>query len=141
MRWPQIFFLLPFLLAAAPPESELRALMDAKQQAWNRGDIPAFMAAYEKAPEITFLGASGITRGHQAVLERYQKNYSTREKMGKLTFQIDEIRALSAETALLLGRFALERSEAAGGPSSGRFTLVWKKTEAGWRIVHDHTSP
>ena len=114
--------------------------MQAKQQAWNRGDIPAFMAAYEKNPEITFLGASGITRGHQAVLERYQRDYSTREKMGKLTFEIDEIRALGTDSALLLGRFALERSEAAGGPSSGRFTLVWKKTQAGWRIVHDHTS-
>jgi uncharacterized protein (TIGR02246 family) len=131
----------PLVLAANPLEDELRARMQAKQEAWNRGDLDAFMAAYLDAPSTTFLGAAGITRGAGAILDRYRRNYATRARMGHLSFTIDEVRALSPETALLLGRFALERAAEDGGPASGRFTLVWLKTNEGWRIVHDHTSP
>jgi uncharacterized protein (TIGR02246 family) len=141
MRWPRIFLLIPCCLFAAPPADEIRALMAAKQDAWNRGDIEAFMSAYERSPETTFLGSGGITRGYDAVLERYRRNYASRERMGQLAFTVDEVRMAGEDTAILLGRFSLARSEAAGGPSSGRFTLVWKRTAAGWRIIHDHTSP
>jgi len=141
MRWPRLFFLVPILLAAASPEDDLRALMAAKQAAWNRGDIDAFMSAYQRSPATTFLGSSGLTRGFDEVLLRYRRNYPTRDKMGELTFTIDLVRPLTADTALLLGRFALARAPEAGGPSSGRFTLVWLKTPEGWRIVHDHTGP
>lgn len=141
MRWPRIFLLIPCCLFAAPPEDEIRARMASKQEAWNRGDIEAFMSAYEKSPETTFFGSGGITRGYDAVLERYRRNYASRERMGQLTFTVDELRMAGEDTAILLGRFSLVRSEDAGGPSSGRFTLIWKRTAAGWRIIHDHTSP
>jgi ketosteroid isomerase-like protein len=140
---PRFLLLLlgPVLLAATPLEDELRARMQAKQDAWNRGDIDSFMEAYIDSPATTFLGATGLTRGSSAILDRYRRNYATREQMGRLTFTIDEIRPLSAETALLLGRFSLDRTPSAGGPASGRFTLVWLLTPNGWRIAHDHTSP
>jgi ketosteroid isomerase-like protein len=41
---------------------------------------------------------------------------------------------------VMIGRFELKRSAAGGGDSSGRFTLVWKRTTSGWKIVHDHSS-
>lgn len=136
-----VLLLAPVLLAATPLEDELRARMQAKQDAWNRGDIESFMAAYVDSPATTFLGAAGLTRGFTAILDRYRRNYASREQMGRLTFTIDEIRPLCEETALLLGRFSLERTPSAGGPASGRFTLVWLLTSNGWRIAHDHTSP
>jgi ketosteroid isomerase-like protein len=35
------------------------------------------------------------------------------------------------------GRFQLARE---GDEPRGRFTLIFRRTVAGWRIVHDHTS-
>jgi ketosteroid isomerase-like protein len=35
---------------------------------------------------------------------------------------------------------ALKRTQAGGGDVAGRFTLVLRKTKAGWKIIHDHSS-
>jgi hypothetical protein len=40
----------------------------------------------------------------------------------------------------VIGRFSLQRTPEAGGEASGRYTLIWNKTPAGWKIVYDHTS-
>ena len=42
--------------------------------------------------------------------------------------------------ALAHGRFALKRTAAGGGDSTGRFTLVLRRTPQGWRIIHVHSS-
>ena len=98
-------------------EAAIRAVITAQTEAWNRADIPAFMEAYEHSPETTFIG-SNIGKGYEKILERYQKNYSTREQMGTLTFSDIEVRMLSGsngktEFAIVTGRFHLERSQKA----------------------------
>jgi ketosteroid isomerase-like protein len=40
--------------------------------------------------------------------------------------------------ALITGRFTL--SGGGKDEQTGRFTLIWMRTPAGWRIVHDHSS-
>lgn len=128
------------LLLAATPQDDIRAVLSMQEQAWNRADIDAFMTGYLESAEITFQGRSGVTRGYAAVMERYKKTYASPEKMGKLKFTIDEVRLVTPESALVLGGFALTRTKEAGGDASGRFSLVFLKTPAGWKIVHDHTS-
>ncbi len=126
-------------------EAAIRAVITAQTEAWNRGDIPAFMEAYEHSPETTFIG-SNIGKGYEKILERYQKNYSTREQMGTLTFSDIEVRMLSgssgkAEFAIVTGRFHLERSQKGESKKDdGVFSLVWRQGPQGWKIVLDHTS-
>jgi uncharacterized protein (TIGR02246 family) len=115
----------------------IRAVLDAQAAAWNRGDIEAYMDGYDRSANTVFVSGDRVTRGWQTVLERYKKAYDTREKMGVLTFSDVEITILSKDTALVLGRWHLQRSK---DEPHGRFTLVFRKTKAGWRIVHDHTS-
>ncbi|MCW5962775.1 MAG: hypothetical protein KIT83_01950 [Bryobacterales bacterium] len=43
------------------------------------------------------------------------------------------------EAAQVLGRFTLGRTEARGGPASGRFAVVLRKTAGAWAIIHDQT--
>ncbi len=57
--------------------------------------------------------------------------------MGQLAFSDVEIRELGPDAAIALGRFTLSETRHAGG---GTFTLVFLRTEKGWRIVHDHSS-
>ena len=126
--------------SAAPPEEAVKAVLDTQVAAWNRGDIPAFLTGYMNSPDITFLGRAGVTRGYQGLLERYRRQYPTPASMGTLRFSELEVQMLSPGLALVLGKFELTRSAAGGGDASGRFTLVFRLTGAGWKIIHDHTS-
>ena len=132
------------LLAAAqeksgdsPVGSEIRALLLAQQEAWNRADIDRFMNGYARGESTVFVSGDEVTRGWQTVRDRYLKRYGDRTKMGTLTFSNLEIEQLAADSAIALGRWELKR--ATDNPR-GRFTLIFRRTPDGWRIVHDHTS-
>jgi ketosteroid isomerase-like protein len=131
--------------ASSPDESAIRAAIYAQADAWNRADISAFMETYERSPETTFIGTN-IGKGYDRILERYQKNYSTREQMGTLTFHDVEVRMLpgscgKSEFAVVTGRFHLERTQRGEAiKDDGIFSLVWRKSPQGWKIVLDHTS-
>jgi uncharacterized protein (TIGR02246 family) len=115
----------------------VRTVLDAQVEAWNRGDIEGFMDGYARSPDITFISGDNFTRGWQTVHDRYQKNYDSREKMGTLTFSDLETRVLSNDAAVTIGRWHLQL---ANSEPHGRFTLIFRRTRQGWRIVHDHTS-
>jgi ketosteroid isomerase-like protein len=126
-------------VALAQTQDVERAMRES-EAAWNRGDLPAFASYYDDSPETTFIGREVTRGGVQAILDRYRRGYPTREAMGTLTFSELEVRPLAEGVALMTGRFALKRTAAGGGDASGRFTLIWKRTPAGWKIIHDHTS-
>jgi len=115
----------------------IRAVLDDQQSAWNRGDVSAFMTGYWNSPDLTFAGATGITRGYESVLARYRKSYPDTAAMGHLDFSALEIRPLGKDAALVLGRWHLQRSN---DELAGVFTLVFQKFPGGWRVIHDHTS-
>jgi uncharacterized protein (TIGR02246 family) len=115
----------------------IRAVMDAQAAAWNRGDIETYMDGYARSADTVFVSGDRVTRGWQTVLERYKKTYDSRDKMGVLTFSDLEITLISKDAAIVLGRWHLQRSK---DEPHGRFTLLFRKTNAGWKIVHDHTS-
>ena len=117
--------------------AEVRRVMDAQILAWNAGDIVGFMRGYWNSPELVFVSSDNVTKGWQPTVDRYKKNYPSREKMGVLTFSGLEIEVLSKDAAKVLGSWALARE--ADNPK-GKFTLIFRKFKDGWKIVHDHTS-
>ncbi|PYT30280.1 MAG: DUF4440 domain-containing protein [Acidobacteria bacterium] len=122
-----------------PTESAVRAVLEMQRTAWNRGDVETFMAGYEASEETTFVGAT-VTRGYQKVLDNYHRRYPTKEKMGQLTFSDMQIRPLGADYASVIGRWHLGRPADAGGNTGGIYTLLFRKTAQGWKIILDHTS-
>src|SRR5215471_98388 len=117
--------------------AEIQSVLNAQQEAWNRGDIDVFMNGYARSPSPIFVSGDEVQRGWDTVRERYRKKYSDRTKMGTLTFSEIEVTPLSADSALVLGRWTLQR---ANDKPHGRFTLIFKRLPDGWGIVHDHTS-
>ena len=117
--------------------AEIRAVLSTQQEAWNHGDIDGFMNGYARAETTVFVSGDEVTRGWQTVRDRYFKKYGDRAKMGTLTFSDLEIEPLGPDSAVALGRWELKR---ANDNPHGRFTLVFRHTPDGWRIVHDHTS-
>jgi ketosteroid isomerase-like protein len=113
-----------------------QVLLD-QQKAWNQGVIKTFLEGYWHSPEVTFSGASGVARGWDAMLARYEKSYPDRAAMGQLDFSGLEFRWLGPDAALVLGRWHLKREK---GDVGGVFSLVWQRFPEGWKIIHDHTS-
>jgi len=125
------------LFAQQSPENAIRGVLDNQVAAWNRGDVEGFMEGYWKSEELTFVTAAGVTRGWQKVIERYRRSYPDKKAMGRLSFSNLEIRVLSPDSAVVLGRWRLQRD---AGQPEGHFTLVLRKFRDGWRIIHDHTT-
>jgi beta-aspartyl-peptidase (threonine type) len=115
----------------------IRAVLDAQRDAWNRGDVAGYMEGYARSNTTVFVSGDNVTRGWQTVLDRYRKKYDSREKMGTLTFSDLEITPIGSDAAIVLGRWHLQR---ANDEPHGRFTLIFRRTKQGWKIVHDHTS-
>jgi beta-aspartyl-peptidase (threonine type) len=118
-------------------QKAIKAVLEAQQSAWNRGDVDAFLVGYWHSSELTFSGSSGVARGWDGVLARYKKNYPDRAAMGQLDFSDLEFRFLGPDSAMVLGRWHLKREQDELG---GVFTLVWQRFPDGWKIIHDHTS-
>ncbi len=114
----------------------LSRLLNEQTAAWNRGDIPGFMETYWHSPEMTFSSGGKTERGWQATLDRYKARYPDQRAMGKLQFRELETTPLSPDSALMLGRWNLEKDK----PADGNFTLVWRRFPDGWKIIHDHSS-
>ncbi len=137
IRWLAVVCLAPLLCAQ---DAGVLALMKDSEAAWNRGDLVKFASYYEDSPDTTFIGKEVVHGGTKAILGRYQRAYPTPEAMGTLTFSEMTVRPLAEGVALCTGKFSLKRTAAGGGDASGRFTLILRKTAAGWKIIHDHTS-
>lgn len=115
----------------------VRAVLDQQVKDWNAGDIGKFMRGYGRSDKTRFASGGNITLGWQSVLERYQRTDSDKAAMGTLTFSEIDITVASEHTALAFGRWRLKREK---DEPSGLFTLLFRKTADGWKIVHDHTS-
>lgn len=130
----------------APPSTDLSerereaiaALLEDQRQAWNAGDLDRFMAAYVASEELVFTSGGAIRRGWETTRARYRQRYGDDPStMGRLAFEVLEVQGLGADGAIVLGRWRLEETPQAG---AGVFSLALRRTPAGWRIVHDHTS-
>src|SRR3954451_14080350 len=118
-------------------QADIQKVLEAQQIAWNHGDIATFMDGYWHSRDTTFVSGDTVTRGWQTVHDRYKAKYSDREKMGQLTFSDVQVSMFGYDGALVFGRWQLQR---ASDHPHGSFTLVFRKTPDGWKIVHDHTS-
>ncbi|MGI4743009.1 MAG: YybH family protein [Janthinobacterium lividum] len=108
--------------------------------AWNKGDIPGFMAGYWHSDSLVFIGKKGLTYGWQPTLDNYRKSYPDAAQMGHLDFSNLHITPLSAEVAQVVGRWHLARPGAAAGDLQGHFLLIFRRVAGTWIIVADHSS-
>jgi len=124
--------------ARADDAADIRKVLDEQVAAWNKGDLVGFMKGYWNSKDLTFVSGKDVTRGWQETLDRYKKRYQSEGKeMGKLAFADVTVRELAPGVALITGKWELTLSKETVG---GRYTLIMKKLDDGWRIIHDHTS-
>ncbi|HLI93385.1 MAG TPA: DUF4440 domain-containing protein [Puia sp.] len=121
----------------SPDEAAIRRIMANQVDAWNRGNLKAFMEGYWKSDSLVFIGRSGPTYGYHQALANYRKNYNGPDQMGKLFFDLLKVKRLSADYYFVIGKWFLKRR---AGDTGGVYTLLFRKIDGQWRIVVDHSS-
>lgn len=133
-----LFFALSLSIFGQVKEGEeIKKVLFAQRDAWNRGDLEGYMEGYWKSDSLKFIGKSGITMGWVKTLNNYRKGYPDKAAMGKLEFTIIELSILSKESAFMIGKWDLKREKDSPG---GYFTLLWKKIKGEWKVTADHSS-
>ncbi|MEP7238151.1 MAG: DUF4440 domain-containing protein [Ferruginibacter sp.] len=123
--------------AQSKDEQIIRGLLEEQRLAWNTGDKEKFMDTYWQSDSLMFIGKSGVTYGWQNTLDNYKKGYPDTAAMGKLKFDILEVKRLSVMYFFVVGKWHLTRSI---GDVGGHFTLLFKKVKSKWVIIADHSS-
>jgi hypothetical protein len=118
-------------------EKEIRQLLAMQTGAWNRGDLEGFMQTYWKSDSLMFIGKNGVKWGWQETMDNYKKGYPDTTAMGKLSFEIIQLKRLSVLYFYVVGKWMLKRSI---GDLSGHYDLLLKKIKGKWVIVADHSS-
>lgn len=124
-------------IAQSPGEAAVRKILALQSEAWNKGDIEGFMKGYWENDSLMFIGKKGITYGWKNTLDNYKKSYPGKEAMGKLRFDIIQVKSLSEQYQQVTGRWHLQRS---ADNLEGYFTLLFRQIKGQWVIISDHSS-
>lgn len=130
----------------AKPEAKQSASRDAilkviemQRNAWNQGDLDAFLTGYYQSPDTSYTSGGQEFWGYDSLKTKYTKSYGTsRDTMGALEFTDLKVIDVTRDSAYCVGHWHLERKDKP--LAEGVFTLVFKKTPNGWKIIHDHTT-
>lgn len=131
--------LLPlFRLSAQTPDAPIKTALSEQTTAWNKADLPRFVATYAEHCTLVGTSISQVTRAD--VLAHYRDKYSSPAKMGHLTFSELKVSMLDDRHATAVAHWHLDRNTASGGPAGGTFSLFFEKQNGAWLIILDHTS-
>lgn len=136
----------------AEARREIEELVARQVAAWNRGDLEAFCAEYHDG--AVFVSPSGLTRGRQAVLDRYRQRYPDRAAQGELEIEILELATIDGTEvsmlgdarpgrvhgATVVGRWTLRYGgDAERETATGSTLIVFQRdaVDGGWKIVRD----
>jgi ketosteroid isomerase-like protein len=127
------------LHTATQQELDIVKVILKQEAAWNRGDLPSFVQAYKDSPDTLFI-THQISRGYAGLLDEYKHDYPNKSAMGTLAYSELEVHSLGENYAAVIGKYHLDRGKKEGGNAEGLFSLIFEKTDKGWKIILDHTT-
>ena len=127
--------------AVRDPQLALRqicAMMNASAARWNAGDLHGFMQDYLPGEGTTYIGRRGVVRGPDAIEAGYAPRFQPGAMHDSLSFEDVEVDLLAPDLTNTIAWYVLMRGDSlvARGPTS----LVMRRVNGRWRIVHDHSS-
>ena len=140
-----VFLLLPIMFLCQNPNSidrlkikrDIISVLNKQIKSWNEGNIEGYMAGYHRSDSLRFASEGNVYQGWIQTLQRYKERYPNKSSMGILNFSDMQVTILSGSAALVFGKWNLKREN---DNPCGLFTLLFRKINKEWRIVHDHTS-
>jgi uncharacterized protein (TIGR02246 family) len=135
----------PSEVVAAPAaiSAEIRALLRAATQAWNRDDLDGYLAAYTEQATLSYISVDGKLSGKPALRARLSEAYFTSAgESDDLAFDEVDVVSLGPGHALVTGRWTTYQPGFDSQPltGQGRFSMILQLEAEGWRITHEHSS-
>jgi len=119
--------------------SAIEAVINAQAEAWSRGDLDGYLDYFWRDPRLYYGSVNTVVRGWEALRESYASRYGEGAQLGQLRFSEVNIEILSADTAMVTGRFHVTEAKL---PASGSWLIVLRKFPGpGWRVVADQLAP
>jgi ketosteroid isomerase-like protein len=120
---------------ASTPVGSIPALLAHSADAWNHGNLDAFMTSYENAPSTEYISSKTVIHGYANIRAHYAAHYGS--AMGKLTFSGLSVMPLGSDYAVVVAHWHLAMTS--GAHPTGIFSLVLHRSPSGWHIVADHS--
>ena len=133
-----VLFIIPFLSMGQGDLQKIKEVLYKQEGAWNQGNLYEFMLGYWNSDKLEFSSEGVTTYGWWNTYRKYRANYPTKEKMGKLQFEIIEAKLTSDSTAFVQGKWGLIRREDKSW--GGGFLLTFQKFNNEWLIIKDYTT-
>ena len=111
---------------------QIEARIVAFETAWAAGDAAAIGALYT-ADGLTYPPGGAVTGGAEAIGAAALNEIEAGNV--RIDLMTDELEA-HGDTAIEAGRYDLFDKDGAK-TSSGKYIVIWKRTEAGWRLHRD----
>jgi len=127
---------------APAPRSTREATAGAQQllahgaAAWNAGDLDGFVSDY--AADATFVTSRGVVHGREAIRALYAPRFGPGALRDSLHFESLEVDALGPAALHAVAFYVLMRGDSV--TSRGPTSLVMRRIDGAWKIVHDHSS-
>ena len=118
--------------------TEIAEMMQQSARAWTRGDLDAFMDSYEAGNATTFVTSRGVLRGRDAIHDSYAPRFVPGAMHDALSFENMEVDLLAPDVANVIAYYRLTRGDST--TSRGPTSLVMRRRDGHWRIIHDHSS-
>ncbi len=117
---------------------EVLAVLVHGADAWNAGNLDAFLSDYLPDSETTFITRTGALHGIAAIRGVYAARFAPGAQRDSLHFQSVEVDVLGPDLVNTIAWYVLMRGDSvtARGPTS----LVMRRVSGRWRIIHDHSS-
>ena len=120
----------------SPAEKEIFTAMNDATMQWNKGDLDAYMALYDR--DATMMLSSGRV-GLDSIRGMYVKYYFPGgHPKQELAYDTYQLTMLGKDYALLTGRFILKANDKYP-ERKGTFSLTMVRRKDGWKILHDHS--
>ncbi len=122
-----------------PEERQVRAVLRAAEDAWNRRDLHAFTALF--APEAGYITRDNVMLRGRREIERAQKDAQAGPLRGmQLKVTANRIEFLAPQVVVVNALVCLTPEERGVKPTDALSTLVLANGEEGWRIYAAHMS-
>ncbi len=119
-------------------EPYVQQMLETSAAAWNQGDLEAFLSDYQDAPSTTFVGSRGVLAGIDEIRDNYASSFGPGAERDSLRFESIRVRSLTPMIGIVTARYVLHEDGVT--KAAGPFTLIMRRTGAGWKITHDHSS-
>lgn len=121
---------------------EIVAMLSHAAANWNRGDLDAFVSDYLPGDETTYIGSHGVLRGPAAIREAYAPRFAPGAVRDSLSFELIDVDPLAPDALNAIATYTLTRRAGTRDSvtSTGPTSLVMRRVDGRWRIVHDHSS-